>query len=63
MNQVEQINDFVEVFRFQKCWVEEAQRPKPWLLRALNRALGGRYILIHCSDFLGVSFESVGTVS
>ncbi|KAL3522804.1 hypothetical protein ACH5RR_015638 [Cinchona calisaya] len=28
---------------FHKCWVEESQRPKPWLLRALNRALGGRF--------------------
>ncbi|KAJ9691129.1 hypothetical protein PVL29_013349 [Vitis rotundifolia] len=28
---------------FQRCWAEEAQRPKPWLLRALNRSLGGRF--------------------
>ncbi|KAI5671046.1 hypothetical protein M9H77_11410 [Catharanthus roseus] len=28
---------------FQKCWVEESQRTKPWLLRALHRALGGRF--------------------
>nr|XP_027086286.1 ABC transporter C family member 2-like [Coffea arabica]XP_027086287.1 ABC transporter C family member 2-like [Coffea arabica] len=28
---------------FQKCWVEESRRPNPWLLRALNRALGGRF--------------------
>lgn len=28
---------------FQKRWVEESQRPKPWLLRALNGALGGRF--------------------
>ncbi|XP_009629577.1 ABC transporter C family member 2-like [Nicotiana tomentosiformis] len=28
---------------FQKSWAEEAQRPKPWLLRALNRSLGGRF--------------------
>lgn len=28
---------------FQKCWAEESQRPKPWLLRALNRSLGGRF--------------------
>ncbi|KAK4349562.1 hypothetical protein RND71_032317 [Anisodus tanguticus] len=30
-------------FRFQKSWAEESQRPKPWLLRALNRSLGGRF--------------------
>ncbi|KAF2317859.1 hypothetical protein GH714_041178 [Hevea brasiliensis] len=29
--------------RFQKCWAEESQRPKPWLLRALNSSLGGRF--------------------
>lgn len=29
--------------KFQRCWVEETQRPKPWLLRALNRSLGGRF--------------------
>lgn len=28
---------------FQKSWAEESQRPKPWLLRALNRSLGGRF--------------------
>ncbi|OIS99286.1 PREDICTED: ABC transporter C family member 2-like [Nicotiana attenuata] len=28
---------------FQKSWAEEAQRPKPWLLRALNHSLGGRF--------------------
>ncbi|CAN4101608.1 unnamed protein product [Withania somnifera] len=28
---------------FQKSWAEESQRPKPWLLRALNRCLGGRF--------------------
>ena len=31
--------------RFQACWVEESQRSKPLLLRALNHALGGRYRL------------------
>ncbi|XP_019224929.1 PREDICTED: ABC transporter C family member 12-like isoform X1 [Nicotiana attenuata] len=29
--------------RFQKCWAEESQRKKPWLLRALNCSLGGRF--------------------
>lgn len=29
--------------RFQKSWEEEAQRSKPWLLRALNRSLGRRF--------------------
>lgn len=29
-------------FSFQRCWAEESQRSKPWLLRALNRCLGGR---------------------
>ncbi|KAL3329623.1 hypothetical protein AABB24_033795 [Solanum stoloniferum] len=28
---------------FQKSWAEESQRPNPWLLRALNRSLGGRF--------------------
>nr|GMD83307.1 ABC transporter C family member 2-like [Ipomoea batatas] len=28
---------------FQKCWAEESQRPRPWLLRALNSSLGGRF--------------------
>ncbi|KAA8519399.1 hypothetical protein F0562_013655 [Nyssa sinensis] len=28
---------------FQRCWAEESCRPKPWLLRALNRSLGGRF--------------------
>ncbi|CAK7350707.1 unnamed protein product [Dovyalis caffra] len=31
--------------RFQACWVEESQRPKPCLLRALNNGLGGRFWL------------------
>ncbi|KAF8413521.1 hypothetical protein HHK36_001512 [Tetracentron sinense] len=29
--------------KFQSCWLEESQRSKPWLLRALNRSLGGRF--------------------
>lgn len=29
--------------RFQKCWIEESQRSKPRLLRAINCSLGGRY--------------------
>ncbi|KAL9224406.1 hypothetical protein vseg_000440 [Gypsophila vaccaria] len=28
---------------FQRCWVEESQKPKPWILRPLNRSLGGRF--------------------
>ncbi|KAM7524856.1 hypothetical protein LguiA_014758 [Lonicera macranthoides] len=28
---------------FQRCWAEECRKPKPWLLRALNRSLGGRF--------------------
>ncbi|CAN7049540.1 hypothetical protein IGI04_026558 [Brassica rapa subsp. trilocularis] len=31
--------------RFQRCWTEESQRRKPWLLRALNSSLGGRFWL------------------
>ncbi|XP_078150842.1 ABC transporter C family member 2-like [Carex rostrata] len=31
--------------RFQQCWIEEVNKPKPWLLRALNRSLGGRFWL------------------
>lgn len=30
---------------FQKAWVEESQKSKPWLLRALNSSLGGRFWL------------------
>ncbi|KAK1277908.1 ABC transporter C family member 2 [Acorus gramineus] len=30
---------------FQKCWLEETQKPKPWLLRALHKSLGGRFWL------------------
>ncbi|XP_051129037.1 ABC transporter C family member 12-like isoform X2 [Andrographis paniculata] len=28
---------------FQKSWEEETRRSKPWLLRALNRSMGGRF--------------------
>ncbi|KAM3300245.1 hypothetical protein ACQJBY_041331 [Aegilops geniculata] len=31
--------------RFQKCWNDELQKPKPWLLRALHSSLGGRFWL------------------
>ncbi|XP_042515081.1 ABC transporter C family member 2-like [Macadamia integrifolia] len=31
--------------KFQRCWLEESKRPKPWLLRALHRSLGGRFWL------------------
>uniref|UniRef100_A0A7N0T3S0 ABC-type xenobiotic transporter n=1 Tax=Kalanchoe fedtschenkoi TaxID=63787 RepID=A0A7N0T3S0_KALFE len=30
---------------FQKYWAKEKQKPKPWLLRALNSSLGGRFWL------------------
>ncbi|KAM6551936.1 hypothetical protein CsatB_001744 [Cannabis sativa] len=29
--------------KFQECWVDECRKPKPWLLLALNRSLGGRF--------------------
>ncbi|KAG2688836.1 hypothetical protein I3760_09G112600 [Carya illinoinensis] len=29
--------------KFQRCWIEESQKPKPRLLRALNNSLGGRF--------------------
>ncbi|XP_028090867.1 ABC transporter C family member 12-like isoform X4 [Camellia sinensis] len=29
--------------KFHICWAEESQRSKPWLLRALNNSLGGRF--------------------
>ncbi|KAM6551931.1 hypothetical protein CsatB_001739 [Cannabis sativa] len=29
--------------KFHKCWAEESQRSKPWLLRALNNSIGGRF--------------------
>ncbi|KAJ6893989.1 ABC transporter C family member 2-like isoform X1 [Populus alba x Populus x berolinensis] len=37
-DRTETLND-----RFQKCWAEELRKPKPWLLRALNSSLGGRF--------------------
>ncbi|KAF2310829.1 hypothetical protein GH714_017491 [Hevea brasiliensis] len=37
-DRTETLND-----RFQKCWAEESRRPNPWLLRALNSSLGGRF--------------------
>ncbi|OWM71292.1 hypothetical protein CDL15_Pgr011419 [Punica granatum] len=29
--------------KFQRCWAEESRKPRPWLLRALNSSLGGRF--------------------
>ncbi|GKV32071.1 hypothetical protein SLEP1_g40702 [Rubroshorea leprosula] len=29
--------------KFWKCWAKEMRRPNPWLLRALNSSLGGRF--------------------
>ncbi|KAL5097024.1 hypothetical protein RYX36_001351 [Vicia faba] len=29
--------------KFQKCWAKESEKPKPWLLKALNASLGGRF--------------------
>ncbi|KAJ3693574.1 hypothetical protein LUZ60_009054 [Juncus effusus] len=31
--------------RFQQRWIDETHKPKPWLLRALHRSLGGRFWL------------------
>lgn len=31
--------------KFHRCWIEESQRSKPWLLRALNNSFGGRFWL------------------
>ncbi|KAK4801560.1 hypothetical protein SAY86_022047 [Trapa natans] len=31
--------------KFQRCWDEESRKPRPWLLRALNSSLGGRFWL------------------
>ncbi|XVE94233.1 hypothetical protein REPUB_Repub01dG0264000 [Reevesia pubescens] len=31
--------------KFHRCWFKETQRSKPWLLRALNCSLGGRFWL------------------
>uniref|UniRef100_A0A7N0T3Q1 ABC-type xenobiotic transporter n=1 Tax=Kalanchoe fedtschenkoi TaxID=63787 RepID=A0A7N0T3Q1_KALFE len=33
------------IHKFQKCWSKESQKPKPWLLRALNSSLGRRFWL------------------
>ncbi|PIA50779.1 hypothetical protein AQUCO_01200196v1 [Aquilegia coerulea] len=29
--------------KFQRCWLDEYQKSKPWLLRALNSSVGGRF--------------------
>ncbi|KAK4259872.1 hypothetical protein QN277_006160 [Acacia crassicarpa] len=46
--------------KFQKCWMLECQRSKPWLLRALNNSLGKRFwwggvykIFYDLSQFVG----------
>ncbi|XP_078432524.1 ABC transporter C family member 2-like [Wolffia australiana] len=31
--------------KFQKCWIQELRKQKPWLLRALNASLGARFWL------------------
>ncbi|TYG88790.1 hypothetical protein ES288_A12G049000v1 [Gossypium darwinii] len=31
------------IHKFHRCWEKEAKRSKPWLLRALNSSLGGRF--------------------
>ncbi|XP_015167599.1 ABC transporter C family member 12-like isoform X4 [Solanum tuberosum] len=41
--------------RFQRCWTEESWRKKPWLLRALNCSLGGRF-------WYGGLFKSFGVL-
>lgn len=42
-----------DICRFQKCWTGESHMSKPWLLRALNGCVGGRYILIsHDDEFI-----------
>ncbi|KAG4114411.1 hypothetical protein ERO13_D12G044900v2 [Gossypium hirsutum] len=33
------------IHKFHRCWDKEAKRSKPWLLRALNSSLGGRFWL------------------
>ncbi|KAH0893798.1 hypothetical protein HID58_056227 [Brassica napus] len=45
---------------FQRSWEKELEKPKPWLLRALNNSLGGRFwwggfwkIGNDCSQFVG----------
>ncbi|CAK7350709.1 unnamed protein product [Dovyalis caffra] len=48
--------------KFQTCWVEESQRPKPCLLRALNNSLGARFWL---GGFFKIGydlFELVGPI-
>ncbi|EYU19138.1 hypothetical protein MIMGU_mgv1a0001471mg, partial [Erythranthe guttata] len=45
-DQTETLNDsYVHKYinKFQRSWADEIRRPKPWLLRALNRSLGGRF--------------------
>ncbi|CAI0410662.1 unnamed protein product [Linum tenue] len=39
------------IIKFLKCWGEESKKQNPWLLRALNNSLGGRY-KVTCFDLL-----------
>ncbi|CAL5345399.1 unnamed protein product [Camellia sinensis] len=43
------------LMRFHICWAEESKRSKPWLLRALNNSLGGRF-------WFGGLFKSAGVL-
>ena len=43
--------------RFQRCWIEESQKSKPWLLRALNNSLGGRYDIYIYIYFFFLDFD------
>ncbi|CAI0410668.1 unnamed protein product [Linum tenue] len=40
------------IIKFLKCWGEESKKQNPWLLRALNNSLGGRY-KVTCFDLIG----------
>ena len=52
---------FCELFRFQKSWAEEIRRPKPWLLRALNRSLGARQSSV-LENYMFMRYESFHTI-
>ncbi|XP_062096642.1 ABC transporter C family member 12-like isoform X2 [Humulus lupulus] len=39
--------------KFNRCWAEESQRSKPWLLRALNNSIGGRFWIAGLFKFVG----------
>ncbi|XP_024396529.1 ABC transporter C family member 2 [Physcomitrium patens] len=47
---------------FHRCWEDERTKPKPWLLRALNRALGKRFWIGGIFKILNDTCQFVGPI-